>query len=138
MNVNVCRGVFRLEPSRFSSLELFWENHKKTLLQMFNLVLNTPLVHSRMSILVLYSQSQKYVIDLLVSWINKRQEGVICFQVFCCFYKLSNKNTKPNASNRLMLHCKLWTILVHCYNGFIAYSVFHLTFLTFSYSEKNT
>ena len=130
-----------LQRSRFSSVELFWKSHKKNLLQMFSLILNTPLVVekvSRMSILVLYSQSQKYVIDLLVSWINKRQEGVICFQVFCCCYKLSNKNTKPNASNRLMLHCKLWTILVHCYNGFIAYSVFHLTFFTFSYSEKNT
>ena len=68
-----------LEPSILSTVELFRENHEKTLLQMFDWILNTLLLLSfkvekicRMSMLVLYSQSQlcqsqKFVIDLLVS-----------------------------------------------------------------------
>ena len=69
---------------------------------------------NRMSIFVLYSQSQlcqsqKFVIDFLLSWIDKKTRwfnewGIICFQVFCCYCKLSNKNTL--SSKRIMvLYC---------------------------------
>ena len=34
-----------------------------------------------------------------------------------------------------MLCCKLWAILAQWYNAFIEYSVLHITFVTFSYSE---
>ena len=94
----------------------------------------------RMSILVLQSKStfskskNCHWSSCFLCWFN--EEGVICFQIFCCYYKLSHKNTKPKANNGLILNCKLWTILAHCYNVFIAYSVFHLTFLTFICSEK--
>ena len=68
-----------LEPSRLSTLELFWENHKKSFIvdvrlssKYFSGISFIVEKVCRMSILVLYSQSQKFVIDLLVSSINKK------------------------------------------------------------------
>ena len=73
-----------LEHSRLSTLELFWENHKKSFIvdvrlssKYFSGISFIGEKVCIMSILALYSQSQlyqsqKFVIDLLVSSINKK------------------------------------------------------------------
>ena len=49
------------------------------------------------------------------------------------FFEWKHNNLKAN--NGLTLCCKLWTILAQWYMALIEYSVLHIIFLTFSYSD---
>ena len=110
--VNICRDVFRTQLNIYGGAKC----------QCFSDIIK--IVFKNLPLIFLLLELIK---NMLVY-----EEGIICFQVFCCCCRLWNKNTiRPK---RIMfLYCIV--NFEQFQRIFIEYSVFHVSFLTFSYSE---
>ena len=110
--VNICRDVFRTQLNIYGGAKC----------QCFSDIIK--IVFKNLPLIFLLLELIK---NMLVY-----EEGIICFQVFCCCCRLWNKNT-ISPKRIVFLYCIV--NFEQFQRIFIEYSVFHVSFLTFSYSE---
>ena len=118
-DLNVWRGVFR--TSRTSMMELFYESHKKALLQMLDWVLNTSLVQVlqqkrfiEATIYLIQPKSTSKIFHCaLISPINKTHFGLkkkmlFVLRYFSCYRQVkynSNLNKNTISPKQIMVLC---------------------------------